>query len=265
MCAFAFLEEWKLAKVIAVTNQKGGVGKTTTCSALCGGLVKLGYKVLAIDLDPQGNLSFSLGIEVDDCFTIYDVLKGNCDLSDAIQTGEVCDVVPSNILLSGLELEMTGVGREYVLREQMNEIADEYDYVILDTPPALSVLTINAYTASDELVIPMLCEILSLQGIAQLKQTIFAVKRYYNKGLTVRGILLNKYNSRLTLTKEVEELAQMIAEQLETGIFNAKISSSVCIAEAPAHGESVMTYSPKSKAAKEYMAFINELIATHKA
>ncbi len=253
-----------MAKVIAVTNQKGGVGKTTTCSALCGGLCELGYKVLAIDLDPQGNLSFSLGVEPEDNFTIYDVLKGNCELSDAILSGGVCDVVPSNILLSGLELEMTGVGREYVLREQLGEVAKEYDYIILDTPPALSVLTINAYTAADELVIPMLCEILSLQGIAQLKQTIFAVRRYYNKALVVRGILLNKYNPRLTLTREVEELAGMIAGQLETTIFNSRISASVCIAEAPAHGESVMTYSSKSKAAKEYRAFVAELIAPHK-
>ena len=165
----------------------------------------MGKKVLAIDLDPQGNLSFSLGIDDEDAYTIYDVFKGNCDISDAVQKGGICDVIASNILLSGVELELTGVGREYILREQMETIRDEYDYIILDTPPALSVLTINAYTASDELVIPMLCEILSLQGIAQLKQTIFAVQRYYNKELKVAGILLNKYNPRLTLTKDIQE------------------------------------------------------------
>ncbi len=249
-----------MAKVIAVTNQKGGVGKTATCSALCGGLAQMGYRVLAIDLDPQGNLSFSLGAEAEDNYTIYDVFKSNCDISEAIQTSTVCDVIPSNILLSGTELELTGVGREYILREQLELIKDGYDYIILDTPPALSVLTINAYTASDELVIPMLCEILSLQGIAQLKQTIFAVQRYYNKELKVKGILLNKYNPRYMLTQEVEELAQMIAKQLDTKIFKSKISASICIAEAPAHGESVMTYSPKSKAVKEYSDFIEELI-----
>lgn len=263
MCALVLfkLEEKVLPKIIAVTNQKGGVGKTTTCAGLCGGLAKLGNKVLAVDLDPQGNLSFSLGVEVEDNFTIYDVMKGNCDIADAVIKGEICDVVPSNILLSGLELEMTGVGREYVLREQLGYIKKNYDYIILDTPPALSVLTINAYTASDELVIPMLCEVLSLQGIAQLRQTIFAVKRYYNKQLIVRGILLNKYNPHYTLTKEVEELAQMIAEQLDTTIFKSKISASVTIAEAPAHGESIITYSPKSRSAMEYMAFVKELIS----
>jgi len=250
-----------LAKIIAITNQKGGVGKTTTCAGLCGGLVSLGYKVLAIDLDPQGNLSFSLGVEVEDNYTVYDVMKGNCDIGDAIVNGGVCDIVPSNILLSGLELEMTGVGREYVLREQIGYIKKNYDYIVLDTPPALSVLTINAYTASDELVIPMPCEVLALQGIAQLRQTIFAVKRYYNKSLAVRGILLNRYNPRLALTKEVEDLAQMIADQLETKIFETKISTSVAIAEAPAHGESIITYSPNSRSAKEFMDFVNEVIS----
>lgn len=253
-----------MAKVIAVTNQKGGVGKTTTCCSICGELSQLGYKVLAIDLDPQGNLSFSLGVETEDNFTIYDVMKGNCEINDAIISGGVCDVVPSNILLSGLELEMTGVGREYVLREQLHAVSKKYDYIILDTPPALSVLTINAYTASDELIIPMLCEILSLQGVAQLKQTIFAVKRYYNKSLCVRGIILNKYNPHFTLTKDVEDIAQVIAEQLGTTIFATKISASVTIAEAPAHGESIITYSPKSKSAKEFKALVQELIEPHK-
>lgn len=248
-----------MAKVIALTNQKGGVGKTTTCCAICGGLAQAGKKVLAIDLDPQGNLSFSLGVNDEDAYTIYDVFKENCDISDAIQHGDVCDVIASNILLSGAELELTGVGREYILREQLEQVKDNYDFVVLDTPPALSVLTINAYTASDELVIPMLCEILSLQGIAQLKQTIFAVQRYYNKELKVAGILLNKYNPRYTLTKDVEDLAQVIAMQLDTKIFSCRISTSVCIAEAPAHGESVLTYSPKSKAAQEYTDFIKEL------
>ena len=253
-----------MAKVIAVTNQKGGVGKTTTCSGLCGGLSSLGKRVLAVDLDPQGNLSFSLGVEVDDSFTIYDVMKGNCDVGEAIAHGGVCDVIPSNILLSGLELEMTGVGREYILKEQLGYVRDNYDYIILDTPPALSVLTINAYTASDELIIPMLCEVLSLQGIAQLQQTVFAVQKYYNKSLTVKGILLNKYNPRFTLTKEMEEMAQIIAGHLNTAIFDTKISTSVSIAEAPAHGKSIITYSPNSRAVKEYMALIKELTSVKK-
>lgn len=247
-----------MATVIAITNQKGGVGKTTTCSAFCGGLTEYGYRVLAIDLDPQGNLSFSLGADAEEHYTIYDVFKGNCEINEAIQSTQTGDVIAANILLSGCELELTGVGREYILRERLQQIDDMYDYIIIDTPPALSILTINAYTASNQLIIPMIAEILSLQGIAQLKETIFAVKKYYNKELEIKGILLNKYNPRLILTKEVEELAGIIATQLGTSLFQSKITSSVSIAEAPAHGVSIMEYAPRSKATKEYKKLILE-------
>ncbi|MBO5266395.1 MAG: ParA family protein [Ruminiclostridium sp.] len=253
-----------MAKIIAVTNQKGGVGKTTTCSALCGCLSALGKKVLAIDLDPQGNFSFSLGADSDNSYTIYDVFKGNADIYDTVQHCSCCDVIAANILLSGVELELTSVGREYILREHLATISDQYDYVLIDTPPALSILTINAYTASNFLIIPMVAEILSLQGIAQLKETIFAVKKYYNKTLEIRGILLNKYNPRLILTKEVEELANIIAEQLDTDVFQQKISGSVIIAEAPAHAKTIHEYAPRSKAAKEYMDLTYEVLGIEK-
>ena len=253
-----------MAKVIAVTNQKGGVGKTTTCSSLCGCLAAMNNRVLAIDLDPQGNLSFSLGANADDCYTVYDVFKGSISLYDAVQHMSCCDVVPANILLSGCELELTTVGREYILREQLNSVINDYDFIIIDTPPALSILTINAYTAANELIIPMIPEILSLQGIAQLKETIFAVKKYYNKTLEIRGILLNKYNPRLILTKEVEDLANMIAEQLDTEVFSQPISNSVVIAEAPAHAKTIMEYAPKSKAAKEYTDLVYEILGMEK-
>ncbi len=252
-----------MAKVIAVTNQKGGVGKTTTCSSLCGCLAAMNNRVLAIDLDPQGNLSFSLGADADECYTVYDVFKGSVNLYDTVQHTGCCDV-PANILLSGCELELTTVGREYILREQLNSVAGDYDFIIIDTPPALSILTINAYTAANELIIPMIPEILSLQGIAQLKETILAVKKYYNKTLEIRGILLNKYNPRLILTKEVEDLANMIAEQLDTDVFEQKISNSVVIAEAPAHAKTIMEYAPKSKAAKEYTDLIYEILGMEK-
>lgn len=253
-----------MAKIIAVTNQKGGVGKTTTCSALCGCLAAMGKSVLAVDLDPQGNLSFSLGADSEESYTIYDVFKGKADIYDAVQHISCCDVIPANILLSGCELEFTSVGREYLLREQLAKIQDEYEYIIIDTPPALSLLTINAYTASNQLIIPMIAEILSLQGISQLKETIFAVRKYYNKALEIRGILLNKYNPRLILTKEVEELANIIAEQLDTDVFTTKISSSVIIAEAPAHAKTIVEYAPRSKSAKEYTDFVYEVLGLEK-
>ena len=248
-----------MAVVIAITDQKGGVGKTTTCSAFCGGLTESGKRVLAVDLDPQGNLSFSLGADAEDGYTMYDVFKGNCTVKEAIQCTDNCDVIPANILLSGCELELTGVGREYLLREALSSVVDDYDYIMIDTPPALSILTINAYTAADMLIIPMIAEILSLQGIAQLKETIFAVKKYYNKNLEITGILLNKYNPRLVLTKEVEELAGMIAEQLGTKILGTHISTNVSLAEAPAHGVCIMEYAPRSKATAEYRALIHEV------
>ncbi len=253
-----------MAKIITFTNQKGGVGKTTTCAALCGCLSKMGKSVLAIDLDPQGNLSFSLGAETDSSYTIYDVFKRKADIYDTVQHCDCCDVVPANILLSGVELELTSVGREYILREHLSSISDEYDYVLIDTPPALSILTINAYAASHQLVIPMVPEILSLQGIAQLKETIFAVKRYYNQNLEIRGILLNKYAPRLVLNREVEELANVIAEQLDTDVFDQKISGSVIIAEAPAHAKTIIEYAPRSKSAREYMDLTYEILGLEK-
>lgn len=222
-----------------------------------------GFKVLAVDLDPQGNLSFSLNADSDFPYTIYDVFKGEIEITKAIQQSQTtknCDIISSNILLSGVELEINTVGREFIVKERLASVADNYDFIILDTPPALSILTINAYAAAHELIIPMIPEILSLQGISQLKETIFAVQRYYNNNLSIRGILLNKYNPRLTLTKEVEELASLIAKQLGTSLFNSKISTSVVIAEAPAHGICIQEYAPKSKSTREYRAFINEYL-----
>lgn len=247
-----------MAKVIAFTNQKGGVGKTTTAAAFCGVLVSKGKKVLAIDLDPQGNLSFSLGADYES-YTIHDVLIGKLSIHEAIQTTPNCDVIPANILLSGLELELSNVGREYILKERLAPILKFYDYIIIDTPPALSILTINAYTACNDLIIPMTPEILSLQGIAQLKDTIIAVKKYYNKGLSLRGILLTKYNERMLLTKEVEELASIVARQLGSVVLNTKISVSVAAAEAPAHQMSIVRYAPRTKASRDYVRLIDEL------
>jgi chromosome partitioning protein len=250
-----------MARIVTITNQKGGVGKTTTCASLCGCLSELGKSVLAIDLDPQGNLSFSLGADTSSgSYTMYNALKHEVGLYDIIQHTEICDIAPANITLSAAELELTTVGREHILKEQIDTVASDYDYVIIDTPPALSILTINAYVASDWLIIPMIPEILSLQGFAQLKETIYAIKKYYNKLLEVRGILLNQYNPRLILTKEVEELANIIAEQLDTDVFEQKITSSVVIAEAPAHGKTVTHYAPRSKSSKEFTDLTYEIL-----
>ena len=240
-----------MATVIVVTNQKGGVGKTTTCAALAGIFRSRGMRVLAIDMDPQGNLSFSLGAE-DEGYTIHDVMTGKCDIREAIKVTHICDVLTSNILLSGSELELTSERREFILKDILRLVRYAYDYIIIDTPPALSILTINAYTAADDLIIPMTPEILSLQGIAQLKETILAVKKYYNKNLNIRGILLTKYVPRQTLATEVGEMVEIVAEQLKTQVLDIKISVSVAVAEAPAHQEVITTYSPGCRAAKDY-------------
>lgn len=254
-----------MGKVITFTNQKGGVGKTTACASICGCLTAMGKSVLAIDLDPQGNLSFSLGVDsTEDIYTVYNVMKGEVDLYDVIQHTESCDVATANILLSGTELELTNIGREHILKNQLDLIKADYDYIFIDTPPALSILTINAYTASDWLIIPMIPEILSLQGLSQLKETIFAVKKYFNNSLEIRGILLNKYNPRLILTKEVEELAGLVAEQLDTDVFDTKITQSVTIAEAPAHGQTISLYAPRSRSAQEFEDLTHEILGLEK-
>ncbi len=240
-----------MATVIVVTNQKGGVGKTTTCSALTGIFRSRDKRVLAIDMDPQGNLSFSLGAE-DEGYTIHDVMTGKCGIRDAIKTTHICDVITSNILLSGSELELDSDRREFILKGALETVKDDYDYIIIDTPPALSILTINAYTAANDLIIPMTPEILSLQGIAQLRETILAVKKYYNKNLNIRGILLTKFVPRYALSHEVEEMVQIVADQLQTQVLDIKISVSIAAAEAPAHQEVLTKYSPNSRASRNY-------------
>lgn len=247
-----------MSTVIAVTNQKGGVGKTTTCAAFTGIFRSCGRRVLALDLDPQGNLSFSLGAE-DGGLTIHDVMTGRCSIAEAVKTTPVCDVITSNILLSGTELELKQVDREFVLRNALETVKDKYDVVMIDTPPALSILTINAYTAANDLIIPMTAEILSLQGIAQVKDTIAAVKKFYNKNLCVRGVLLTKYSSRYLLSEEVEQMAQIIAGQLGTSIFDVRISNCIAAAEAPAHQQTITQYSPRCRASREYTKLVTEL------
>jgi len=248
-----------LSKIIAITNQKGGVGKTTTSAALLTALHQRGAHVLGIDLDPQGSLGFCLGLDIENCATIYDVMRGDKSIEEVITETECGDILPSNILLSGAELEFNRPGREFLLKTHLNEVDREYDFIIIDTPPALNVLTVNAYVASDSLIIPMAPEILSLLGVSQIRETIETVRRHYNSRLCVLGILLNKFNPRLNLNREVLELSEQIAEQLDSKVFGAKIHASVSVAEAPAHGESVISYAPRSKPTADFEALVDEL------
>ncbi len=250
-----------MSKTLVITNQKGGVGKTSTASAIAGGLKEKGYRILAIDLDPQGNLGFCLDAEIDNSPTVYELMKGTAKIDEVIQTKNGIDIIPSNILLSGAELEFTKMGREFLLRNGIAPVIDNYDLVVIDTPPALNLLTVNAYTATDYLIIPMVPEILSLLGISQLRETIELVKNVYNPKVQVLGILLNKYDKRRVLTRDVEDMAKMIAKELNSRVFDTKIRSSVAVAEAPAHGDSVYRHAPRSNATRDYRNFIKELIS----
>ena len=250
-----------MAKVISVSNQKGGVGKTTTTCAVAAGLKKRGFRVLAIDLDPQGNLGFSVGADTETSATIYDVLKGEVKLQYAIQRMPAMDMIISSILLSGIELEFTGTGREYLLKNALKPVQEIYDYILLDTPPALGILTINAFTASDTVIVPMLPDIFSLQGISQLAETVERVRNYCNQQLTIAGILLTRFNPRTRLGREVRGTAELIAKDLHIRVFETFIRSSVVAGEAQSLQQSLFDYAPHSTITRDYDKFISELLA----
>ena len=250
-----------LATIIALTNQKGGVGKTTTSSALAAGLVTFyNKKVLGIDLDPQGSLGFSLGLDIEDCKTIHDVLTGQVSIQAAIQMTDYCDVITSNILLSSAELDFTSSDRQLLLKKALAPIIGNYDYIIIDTPPALNILTVNAYAVADHLIIPMAPEILSLLGVTQLMETISSVRESVNPNLNVLGIILTKFNKRTLLAREVKELAENVASQTGTRVFDTQIRTSVTVAEAPAHGLSIFDHSPSGKPTEDYKHFVKEVV-----
>ncbi len=249
-----------MAKIISFANQKGGVGKTTTTCAIAAGLKARGNRVLCVDLDPQSNLTFSVGAQADDCASIYDVLKGEVKPLFAVQRTDVFDIISSNILLSGVELEFTQTGREFLLKEALSTLAPKYDYIFIDTPPALSILTVNAFTASDGIMIPMHADIFSLQGLAQLSETVEKVKTYCNPKLKIEGIVLTKYNNRTLLSKEVMGTAQLIADELHTRLFKTTIRMSVAIMEAQTNQQSIFEYAPKNNAVLDYQALVDEMI-----
>ena len=246
--------------IITVTNQKGGVGKTTVAAALLACLSHRGARVLGVDLDPQGSLGFSLGLDIEKCTTIYDVFRGAVEPKDAISKTETCDIMPSNILLSSSELEFSKAGREFLLKTALSKVQDDYDYIIIDTPPALNILTVNAYVATDHLIIPMAPEVLSLLGVSQIKETIESVRSYYNSRLNVLGILINRYNARFRLNQEMLELAEQLANQLDSKVFESKIRTSVAVAGAPAHGMSVVDFEPQAKPARDFERLCDEIV-----
>ena len=251
----------RMGKVIAFANQKGGIGKTTSSINVAAAMAQAGKKVLAIDCDPQGNMTSGFGINKKDLrTTVYDVLVGRAPIKDAVIVTEFdrLAVIPANIALAGAEFELVELeDRAFRLRNEVEKLRDVYDYVVIDCPPSLGILTINALAASDGVVIPMQCEFFALEGLTQLMMTIRRVKELYNPELDIAGILITMYNGRLNLSTQVlKELKKYYADKL----ISEPIPRSVRLSEAPSYGMPICHYDKSSKGAIAYERATKELM-----
>ena len=250
-----------MAKIVSFSNQKGGVGKTTSCVNISAQIANKGKKVLMIDMDPQGNATSGLGIQKSKIKnTIYDVIIGHCSAEEAIIRTKFknLSVIPANIELAGAEVELPELesGTNFT-KIALDSIKDDYDYIFIDCPPSLGMLTVKALSVSDGVVVPMQCEFYSLEGMSQLLNTVKKIKSLYNPGLQVVGILLTMYNGRLTLTNQVvAEIKKYYADKL----FKVPISRTVRISEAPGYGEPICYHDPYGKGSLEYAAVAKELM-----
>ena len=245
-----------MGKVISISNHKGGVGKTTSAINIGFGLNRLRKKVLLIDLDPQANLSQSLGL-IEPERTIYGSLRGQYKLQPR-EMVKGLDVIPSTLDLSGAEIELTGeAGREYILRELLEPIRASYDYILIDNPPSLGLLTINSFTASDEVFIPLQAQYLALQGLTKLLEVIDKIKRRLNKELKVGGVFITQYDGRKVLNRDV---VATIEAHFKDEVFNTRIRDNIALAEAPAQGLDIFRYNPKSYGAEDYLSLSKEIL-----
>lgn len=245
-----------MSKVISISNHKGGVGKTTSAINIGAGLNKLGKKILLIDLDPQANLSQSLGL-IDQDKNIYGAIRGEYKLQP-IQVLKGLDIIPSTLDLSGAEIELSGeAGREYILRELIAPLKKQYDYIIIDSPPSLGLLTINSFTASDEILIPLQAQYLAIQGLTKLLEVIDKIKKRLNKKLKVGGVFITQYDSRKVLNRDV---VTSIKQRFKTEVLKTMIRDNVALAEAPTQGVDIFRYQLKSKGAEDYLALCKEII-----
>ena len=248
-------------KIIAVTNQKGGVGKTTTCVNLAAYVANSGKRVLLIDIDPQGNACSSVGVEVGKGQTsIYEVLLSDASIREAIYPSVMknLDVVPSNVDLSAAEVDLVYIdNRERVLENCLKEIDGAYDFVFIDCPPSLGLLTVNALTATDSIIIPIQCEYFALVGLGQLMNTVRLIKKHLNPSIEIEGVLLTMKDNRSNLVAQVSD---EIKKYFGTKVYNTYIPRNIRLAESPSHGKPILLYDNKSKGANAYQALADEFL-----
>ena len=250
-----------MGRIIAIANQKGGVGKTTTAINLSASLASLGKKVLALDLDPQGNMTSGLGVDKDEVEnSVYDLIIGEAEIEECIckEVIENLDVLPSNINLSASEIELIGIDdKEYIIKNAMKAVKENYDFIIIDCPPALSMLTINAMTTANSVLVPIQCEYYALEGLSQLIHTINLVQERLNPELYIEGVVFTMYDARTNLSLQVVE---NVKDNLEQTIYKTIIPRNIRLAEAPSYGMPINKYDPKSAGAESYMRLADEVI-----
>lgn len=249
-----------MGKIISVANQKGGVGKTTTTVNLSTILAKKGKKVLLIDADPQGNATSGLGVEKETKFSTYDILVNDTELKEAVQDTMIKNlkVCPANMNLAGAEVELVSMmSREQRLKEKLDIEKEKFDYIFIDCPPSLGLITLNAFTASDSVLIPVQCEYFALEGLGQLLNTVNLVKKHLNKEIQIEGALLTMYDMRTNLSNQV---VKEVKKYFENKVYKTVIPRNVRLSEAPSYGMPITEYDPRSKGAKSYTKFAKEFL-----
>ncbi|MDE6365256.1 MAG: AAA family ATPase [Lachnospiraceae bacterium] len=250
-----------MGRIIAIANQKGGVGKTTTSINLSACIAAKGKKVLVIDIDPQGNTTSGYGIEKNELEnTIYELILGDCSIEDCIlkEIFPNISVLPSNVNLAAAEIELIGVEKkEYILKNEVDWVKDRYDFIIIDCPPSLSLLTVNAMTTADSVLVPIQCEYYALEGLSQLIHTINLVKERLNPSLDMDGVVFTMYDSRTNLSAQVVE---NVKSHLSQKVYNTLIPRNIRLAEAPSYGKPINMYDAKSAGSESYMSLADEVI-----
>lgn len=245
--------------IYSIINQKGGVGKSTTALAIGAGLSLKGYAVLYVDLDAQGNLSYTMGADTQG-YNAMGVLQRPETAKAEVQHTDQGDIIASSPALAGADAVITETGKEYRLKEALESLSGLYDYCIIDTPPALGILTVNALTACSGVIIPAQADIYSLQGISQLNNTLQTVKRYCNPELSILGIVLTRYNGRAIIRREVAEMLEQTARGLNTKLYSSRIRECTALVEAQATKQNIYNYAPRSNAAADYKALVAEIL-----